>query len=206
MISKADGTVTRVEAEGGKPLVKPGDGVHRGELLISGIIPYTDGSSGIADNRGKVFAKTYRKICFSLPEKTKRIQYDMNKTVSKTDIFFSGMDIPLTINNSPLSPCCKRITDKKIALSENDLPFTIRNEEIIPYSEYEIAISEQEAKKELETKYMLYKLFLSSENDISILSEIIKYDKIGGSYILTSLIETEENICEPRTAEIVKSN
>lgn len=206
MISKADGTVTRVEAEGGKPLVKPGDGVHRGELLISGIIPYNDGSSGIADNRGKVFAKTYRRISFSLPEKIKRIQYDIDGSVRKTDIIFSGIDIPLTINSSPLSPCCKRIVDQKVTMSENDLPFTIRNEEIIPYSEYETIISEQEAEKELETKYMLYKMFLSSENDITILSEKIKYDKIGGSYILTSLIETEENICEPRTAEIVRSN
>ena len=67
----ADGTVTRLEVQSGSPAVRIGDGVKKGQLLVSGVLEYTDGSNAFTDSLGKVFARTAKKITLEMPVKSK---------------------------------------------------------------------------------------------------------------------------------------
>ena len=202
MISTSDATVTKVEPMGGKPLVKVGDGVHKGQLLISGVIPYTDGSSAISDSEGKVFAKTYKKVCFSVPKKKNTVIADTDHTCYKTAVSFFGIRIPFSLSGEPLSSSYKVLKESKLTLLQNDIPIYVTNETIVPYTVCPETVSESKAKDELKKKYELYRMFLLSKQDVSVLDEKISFIDNNDKYTLTAIITTEENICEKRTVEV----
>lgn len=205
MISKADGTVTKIESGSGKPAVKIGAGVRKGQLLISGIVPYSNGTNAFTDSQGKVFAKTLKKVTLTLPKKTEKTLTDTDKVCIKADMKFAGLCIPLTFCGSPLTENYKTVTEKRLTLLGNDLPITIKYEKIQPYSKVPENIRPNEARKELERKYRIYRTFLISGEDITVIKEKLSFSENRDGYALTVVITTEENICENKVVKVRES-
>lgn len=88
VVAVRDGVILEVGAKAGKEMVKEGDAVLKGEVLISGLVTYENGTGESFSSRqlraeGEVWAITERTECRSLPlktqgkgsEKGKRTQY-----------------------------------------------------------------------------------------------------------------------------------
>ena len=62
IVAKKNGTVTLVKGYYGENVVKAGDSVGKGTLLISGIKTYSDGSENFFQAKGEVYARTHSVI------------------------------------------------------------------------------------------------------------------------------------------------
>lgn len=76
MVAVRDGVILEVGAKAGKEMVKEGDAVLKGEVLISGLVTYEDGTGEEFSSRevraeGEVWAITERTERRSIPLKTR---------------------------------------------------------------------------------------------------------------------------------------
>ena len=192
----ADGTVTRLEVQSGSPAVKIGDGVKKGQLLVSGVLEYTDGSNAFADSEGKVFARTAKKITLSIPAKIKNILPDKDRIYTKTDIEMFGVRLPACVRGNDFSDYYKKSSRERLTLFENDIPVTVNEEVHCPFSVADKSISPENAEAILKKRFLLYEMFLTDSKDTDILEKSFSFTKEKDRYILTADIITEENICE----------
>ena len=190
----ADGTITRLEVQSGSPVVHAGDGVQKGQLLVSGVLEYTNGGNAFTDSKGKVFAKVRKRISFEIPEKEKKLLTDRSCCKKEAEIF--GIRIPLTLTVSgDKTEYCKTRKSRMTLLSQ-DLPVTVTEEMHYPYEIKEKKLSSETARSMLTKRLKLYELFLSSDPDRKILKRSIDFRHEKGKYILTAELTIEENICE----------
>lgn len=70
-----DGTVTYVSAEVGKPLIREGQSVREGEILLSGTVDLVTSELRTVRARGKVEAETERVISLVFPPETREKQF-----------------------------------------------------------------------------------------------------------------------------------
>ena len=62
LIAGETGFITRVEVQNGNAVVKPGDSVLAGDLLVSGIMDNKMGESRLAHARGRVYAQVRERL------------------------------------------------------------------------------------------------------------------------------------------------
>lgn len=93
IISGIDGELLSLESHAGSPAVKPGNAVTKGDLLISGVMEKSDGSSYFVHARGTAVIRTNRNISLSIPYNTniQRIT-DLKKRYT---VSMFGLNIPL---------------------------------------------------------------------------------------------------------------
>lgn len=194
--STADGTITRIEVQNGSAVVKVGDGVRKGQLLVSGIMEYSDGSNNFADSSGKIFARITKKITFTIPEKMKIPSPVTDKSVTKKEMNIFGIRVPLTIQGNPQIPFYQMQKNSRLTLLGSNLPIQIKEETNIPYQISRVIISRSQAEKILNKRLELYEAFLSADPDTNIIKVSTSVEKKNGSYILSAELAAEENICE----------
>ncbi len=67
VVSALEGTVTQVSVRKGRATVKIGDTVSEGQLLITGVMEYTNAPTRYVYAEGEVFVRTERKFTVSVP-------------------------------------------------------------------------------------------------------------------------------------------
>ncbi len=92
VVSSKAGEIVHVEGYAGQNVVKIGDCVVKGSLLISGVTKNADLSEDLVHARGKVFAKTENEIC-SITEDNLN-GFLTNKVNSVYKLIFFGLKIP----------------------------------------------------------------------------------------------------------------
>lgn len=123
--ANCDGMILSVKATKGSSVVKVGDIVTRGDLLISGIVQNTDGSSKLVHSAAKVTAQTKRSFCEYVPfcEKTNKFSGIIKR---RNVLCFFGKEIPLYISN-----VCGEydylINEKKIIAGHNYIPVYLKS-------------------------------------------------------------------------------
>ena len=116
VVSEADGIITHVEAELGDAVVKEGDTVGKGEILISGTVTleppkYSDLPNRYYDvhARGRVWARTWRTLTAVMPEKADgKVYTGVERTVLAVNFF--GRRVEFFGNSSILDGLCDKIT------------------------------------------------------------------------------------------------
>ena len=128
VVSDADGIVTHVEAELGDAVVKEGDTVGVGEVLISGTVTleppiYSDLPTRYYDvhARGRVWARTWRTITAVIPEETVGKTYTgEERTVWAVNFF--GRRVEFFGNSSISDGLCDRINSvRRFALPGGEM-------------------------------------------------------------------------------------
>lgn len=116
IVAEADGIVTKVEPELGDALVKEGDIVGKGDILISGTVTleppkYSDLPARYYDlhARGRVWARTWRQLEGVMPCETLSKNYT-NADKKVWSIFFFGKRVEFFGNSSILDGFCDKIT------------------------------------------------------------------------------------------------
>lgn len=199
--STADGTITKIKVRKGKATVQIGDGVRKGQLLVSGIVEYTDGSSLLTDCDGEIYAETSSRIIFELPKNTEILQTDENY-IFKREINILGIQIPLSVCGNPDGSYVRTTHNYKLTFGGNDIPVGIKEEVWQKYDKVSTDIKKEEAEKILENRRKLYELFLVGNSEKQILERSENLTETDDSYVLTVNYEIEENICEKSYIEI----
>ena len=162
VVADADGMVTRVEAELGDAVVKRGDTVSRGEVLISGTVTlepplYSDQPTRYYDvhARGRVWARTWRTLTAVIPEETAGKAYTGQSRTSWSVNFF-GRRVEFFGNSSISDGLCDRITYvRRFALPGGEmLPLWLSREELRYYEPTALLVDRDAAAKLLEDELM----------------------------------------------------
>ncbi len=192
IISTNEGQIERFESYSGKPTVKEGDAVTKGQILISGVLQENEGKTNFVEAEGKVFARTKHKIV----EKVKMNQLcavDNGKTVKKFSISAMGKEIPLT----PWRNIDDQYRVEEIKTNLNffgvDLP-VIFNQELCYQQECEEKmLSQDEASKYLDE---IIKKREEELKDVKIISKDVENREEGEEFIAEVTLNCIENIGE----------
>ncbi|MEG2118099.1 MAG: sporulation protein YqfD [Clostridia bacterium] len=94
IVAKRDGIIVSIEATSGKPVVKSGDAVCKGDLLISGAYKGFTEMLLMTRAKGAVYAKVYKKFFCSIPLNYEFKSYT-GKIDKKSSLSILGSDINL---------------------------------------------------------------------------------------------------------------
>lgn len=140
IVAKKDGTVTLVKGYFGENVVKEGDTVVQGQLLISGVTVNADGSENFVEAGGEVLAKTVTvsEVTQSLKE-TVKITTDSQE---RFNIYLFGLKIPLGKKPKGDFESESRIFWQS---EESTLPLGVFRDENLSFYETTAKLSEKEA-------------------------------------------------------------
>ncbi len=140
LVAKKNGTVTLVKGYYGENVVKEGDSVAKGTLLISGIKTYSDGSENFFQAKGEVYARTH-----SVIEKSCQLT-ERNKITASGDSRYVfgifGLTIPLGRKTEG-----KWLSETTLPLKSGDtqLPVAIVREDNFSLKDEKTGYTENEA-------------------------------------------------------------
>ena len=193
--SKADGTITRMEVRKGRSKVNIGDGVRKNQLLVSGILEYTDGTSSFVDSDAKIYAETSRCIEIKIPKNIKLIERE-TETVSKKDISVFGLRFPLKIGYRPEGNYIQSNNKLQAVIFEKTLPIYVSEEKFQKYKIQPVKLSASQAEKILNSRSKLFEVFiLYGSEPAEIKSKTCSVSENKDYYIMKNDYITEENIC-----------
>lgn len=186
----ADGIITKIDVTSGNCVVKVGDTVAKGELLVSGVIERAD-STRFVHSLGNITAKTERVI---------EVSAYYNRTVSektgsvkkRSALSFFGIRIPLylgRVNGNFES----RSEMKEASLFGKKLPIRLYTKYCEITDEKKITVTKDELLKELEG---LLTQAANRENITDFEVKNREFDEIKGGISLKAVISAEENIAE----------
>ena len=192
IVASSEGQIERLESYSGNPIVKEGDAVTKGQILISGVLQEEEGKTSFVGAEGKVFAKTKRKIT----EKIKMNQLyavDSGKIVKKLSINTLGKEIPLTPWRSVDDQYRIEEISNKLNFFGFDLPI-ILNKEVCYHQECEEKIlSQDEAEKCMNE---IIKEKEEELKDLKIISKDVENHEEGEEFISEVTFTCIENIAE----------
>lgn len=186
----ADGIITKINITSGNCLVKPGDAVAKGDLLVSGAIERAD-STEFVRCAGSITALTERELTVSgyykrtVGEKTGKIK-------KKRVLSFFGIDIPLFLGRENGS-YESRTEMKEAVLLGKKLPIRLYTKYFEMTAEREVVLSEKELLEELEGE-IERAAEVEKITDFEVKNREI--DEIEGGIRLKTIISAEENIAE----------
>ena len=140
IISTKEGTINKIIATSGTPLVEINEHVNVGDTLITGEITYNNELKGLTCAEGNVYAKTWYTVNISIPKK-----YHITK---KTDNY--KRNIKVDINDKTYKLFKNKIKNSKI---ESKTLLNLFNIKITSIKEYETkTITKEYTESEIENK------------------------------------------------------
>ena len=144
IVAAENGIIRSVEAYTGQQMVRVGQSVGQGDLLVSGIIENRDGHMLYVHAEAKVMAEVEESRTFSLPlSQTERTDTGEVKTRSRIDLF--GKKWPLFIAQRESRPYRSEFSLFELPLGSVRLPVGIEKEELHYFQEEQIRYTEEEA-------------------------------------------------------------
>ena len=202
IFSNADGTVTRMEVKKGYSTVKVGDGIHKGQLLVSCVKEYTDGSSALFDSEAQIYAKTFRTVTISIPKSSETLA-KQDDTIIKKSINIMGLAIPLTLQGNPNGDYMKSSQIQQIDILNHGIPVYFTSETWQKYEKQPVHLNDKQAETLLKNKLELYELFmLYSANKATVLNKNLKFSQDKDNYILTAEYTLEEDVAQKSVIQI----
>lgn len=201
VVAARDGIIVSLENISGKPSVKIGDAVSKGQLLISGISGEEGKPLRIMQAKGEVFAAVDEKIEIRIPKKyTKKIT---KGTVGKEKslIFFKN-EIKFFSNSRNLPSTYDKIEVIENLYTKTDarLPVAIKTVSIVEYENTELTRTPNEMK-EIALRE-LYRRIDAELSDAEILSRTTNIEMLEDECVLTCNISCVRNIAQIREINI----
>lgn len=186
--SKADGIIQKIDVTAGNCIVKKGDTVKKGDILVSGVLEKATGTEFV-HSAGTITAVTERSITVEGEYESVK-EYGTGEVKVKKVLEVFGLKIPLFLGSENKS--YKSSTNVKTAsFLGQELPLRIYEKEFNFTQKFKKTLSREELCKELETKI---KERLEKE-------EVKEYETVSKEFTdtenglkLTVIISSEENI------------
>jgi similar to stage IV sporulation protein len=148
LIANAEGIIKKIEAKNGVIKAKVGDAVRKGQLLVSGIREFEDGSEQFVRSKGNVFAEV--EYSFETVQPLKVTEFIKTGEVLERKVLnFFGLKIPLFIGGVE-GPFITSLKTEKISSGEAYLPIKIISKKFYKTKETTYRLNEQQAKQRAE--------------------------------------------------------
>lgn len=187
----ADGIITKIDVTSGNCVVKVGDTVAKGQLLVSGVIE-RENSTRFVHSSGSITARTEREITVSADFK-RTVSEKTGEIKKRSVLSFFGIKIPLYLGGVKGS-FESRTDTKEAELLGKTLPIRLTTKYFQMTDEKQVTLSEKELLKELDE---LLKNMVKGENIDIFEVKNRQYDETEDGITLKAVISAEENIAEP---------
>lgn len=188
IVANHDAVIESILVRSGKAMVKAGDSVKKGDILISGMVDVLDESGT------KIFSKFYNsdgdiigKTVYDYKD-VEKINYTKKITKNKKTIY-----LPSILNYKWIKLKKKNNSDliyseKKLKMFGNYyLPISIQKYTTVNYINEKATYSKEQAKNKLENR-LLYKLAIMEQKGYKIIEKNVRIDKNMDSYVLSGKI------------------
>ena len=198
LVSDADGVIVRLEVENGISAVTVGDSVHKGQLLVSGIMENTTNTAfRLVRSEGRVWAKVNKVLTFNVPLEYVEKKYTDEKYVSTLRI----LGHRIGFRRLPKSGDYDIITNTETpTVFGYELPFEVEKIMYAFWVEKTVTLTENEA---LIKAHDLYRKRAVTEFDgATVLDEVFSHEINGGTLTLTCEISAIEEISTRQKIQI----
>lgn len=198
--AKADGIIKRINVTAGNCLVKVGDTVKKGDVLVSGVIEASDGTRFVK-SAGSIIAVTTKSVT-SEGEYKEVNRYETGKTKHKKVLEFFTVKIPLYLG-SETKEYNSQLSVKQCELFGQTVPIRIYDKKFTFVTEETFLLSYEQLSEKLRGQ-MEKKLKAEGENNFEIIEENITNTENGLK--ITALVRREEEITLPEKMLISAEN
>jgi similar to stage IV sporulation protein len=147
VVAARSGQIKRMEVYDGQPLVKPGDTVMEGGIIVSGVTEDKHGNSLIKRARALVIAWVPESITFSVPLES-IVRSPVGEPVRHRYLELFSVRIPLNLVKKPGGLVDMQVETKPLGLWGVRLPASLRTELRQSLEETKQVLTEQQAKSE----------------------------------------------------------
>ena len=202
LVAMKDGVVEKIMVSGGKSVVKKNQAVLKGDLLVSGAIEYSNGTTDFVHCEGEVFASTERIEIFETPLKITEI-HQTERTVKRRVLIFFGLKIPLSL--TPIDfDYSKEVTDINITNGSSYSPIYVSTVIYKEKTQKEVKLNVDEAKERL--KKIAKKKENSKFKNVEILSYSDEFIHKNDRIIMKRKYNCIENIATSEKIKIINVN
>lgn len=147
--AKCDGQIVRMEVYDGESVVKNGDAVAKGQLLVSGVVEDAFGGNMLKHADAKVYAYIKKEIHEEMPF-IQRISEPTGKVVVRKRAKMFGIELPLTLIPIPKGNYKKETTFNVFRIGDASLPLSEYKEFWNEQVEHDVRLTREEAMKRIE--------------------------------------------------------
>lgn len=193
------GQVLKMDIRQGENYASVGDGVAKGQLLVSGIVKIGDtGKSRFVHSEGEVYAgvRSSEKLSLTVNKEFKNpVQLRQRQMLD-----FLGFDIPMDLACVE-DVYCRRYTTESLCMNNVDMPISVITEKSYGLQPYKVSYTEEQAQRIADIHFTLNDVFAKWDYEIS--EKEITYEKNKDGYIFTANYYCIENIAEAVPIKIV---
>ncbi|MEF9959663.1 MAG: sporulation protein YqfD [Niameybacter sp.] len=199
LVATRDALITYIATDRGMPQVKKGDTVKKGDLLVSGSIPFNDesGASYLAHAKAQVRAKTGYALTASMPLESIKKEYTQ-RVSTRYNLKLFDFKIPIWKQHAKdvYNYYDEVVTVKQFKLTKQfPLPFYFERTQKVEYIPQKQRIEEDVAKEKLYAK--LYDTLLEKlDKDSKVLYHEVTYKQEEGKLVASLQAIVEEDVSE----------
>lgn len=187
------GQIISTQVNEGTLLVKKGDAVVKGQLLVSAVVEDVFGGNTLKHASAKIIAETSRPFKTEINMK-RRIREPAGDFVIRSNFDFFGVSFPLTVKTKPKGTYDVSAYKTGLRLFGNLLPVSVYEEKWTRMRVKDIALTKDQAAKEAEKK--LAEAEKNELKNIKVTSVKASGNVSGDKFIYTAKLTCEENIAQ----------
>lgn len=181
--ARTDGQIVRMDISKGTAAVKSGDGVVKGQLLVSGVIVNAENKASLVHSEAKVYARVNHIFNVKIPFK-EELKLPTGELISRSEYRIFGIRIPANLLFVPSEDYVRQANLKNITINGNGLPVNMFTENWYEYKTTQKTRSEKQAQSLAEKQLALYEAFNLQKAEIESKKTNIKKD--DDFFILTA--------------------
>ncbi len=154
VVASEPGQIVIVETFEGKPMVKTGDFVGKGDLVISGVMTVGDDGIRFESSSGRVLAKVERNFDIEIP-KIKEIRVPTGAEIEKKELVFFKKQIKLSGNSGIPYRNYATMNEKRqvFLFGSFPLPLFVLTDTYSEYSKETVTLSDREVMSEVKSEF-----------------------------------------------------
>ncbi len=190
LTAECDGRITAVYVRSGSAVVKVGDAVVKGQLLVSGTEQYADGSTVFRHSDAEIIAQTTHDIEASVPF-SQKVMTDTGRVKSRSVISAFGLKLPLYVGQIDFD-YRSQAQMTPLVIDGVELPVWIATAEFYEVSQKSITLSAEQAKKCADELLETEKAKLLADKEL--ISCEVEYQEREGELVAVAHCVCSENI------------
>lgn len=191
IIAAKSGQIRYMEVYEGDPMVKVGDAVLKGDLLVSGLTEDKKGNTRLRHSRAKIIAQVEESALVSVPL-TAKVAEETGEVRTRSYLRILNHNIPLFREKEIEGLYFKTVTEKTPSLLFMALPVGMIKEVYTLAHEREVALSQEEAKSAALAELAVMERALKER------AEIVQRTTVGeisdGCFVINAWYLCEEDI------------
>lgn len=199
IIAKSDGIIKKIEASDGHAVVKQGEAVVKGQMLVNGILEYEIGGFTLKHSDAKIYAETQRELSITVPL-NEEITTKCENSSFKRRMNILWLSFPISITGTPAGNISTKITRENAYLFGSKIPVEIITEKYDMYEKNKVKYSESEAEKIAKSRIAVLEAF--SLNDVESYTKKYTQKISNGNLVLTGTYTCIEDISEQQEIKI----